>query len=59
MEKIDSLLIDIAVVEGRRTEWKTAMVHISKTFQIARKHGEYTDAEIVRFQIEVDQVYAP
>ena len=59
MEKIDPLLIDIDVVEGRRTEWKTAMVHISKAFQIARKHGEYTDAEIVQFQIEVDQFYVP
>ena len=35
------------------------MVHISKAFQIARKHGEYTDAEIIQFQIEVDQFYAP
>ena len=61
MEKIVPLLIDIAVAveEGtRKTKWKTAMVHINKAFQIARKHGEYTDPEIVQFQIEVDQFYA-
>ena len=60
MEKIDPLLIDIAVEVGtRRTKWKTAMVHINKAFLIARKHGEYTDPEIVQFQLEVDQFYTP
>ena len=60
MDKIDPLLIDIAVVEGiRRTQWKTAMGHISKAFKIAQKHGEYTDAELVQFQLKVDQFYTP
>lgn len=35
------------------------MVHIRKAFQIAKKHGEYTDAEIVKFQIEINQFYDP
>ena len=46
-KRIDPLLINIAVVESRRSKWKTAMFHIRKAFQIARQHGEYTDEGMV------------
>ena len=59
MEEIDSLSINIAVVESRKSKWKIAMFHIRKAFQITRKHGEYTDKEIIQFQIKMDQFYDP
>ena len=53
------LLINVAVVDERKRQWQVSIIHIRKAFQIARKHGEYTDNEIIQFQIEVDKFYIP
>ena len=53
------LLVDVVIVDERQQQWRTAVSHIRAAFALARKHGEYSDNEIIQFQIEVDKFYRP
>ena len=59
MEGMFPLLINVAVVDERKRQWQTSIFHIKAAFVIDKKHGEYSDSEIIQFQIEVNKFYRP
>ena len=55
VESMEEILFKICVVPDSQLLWKESVQHLTIAFNVARKHGKYTDMDLIKFQYNCDR----